>query len=262
MVKTTKPPDGGTQTVAPYDYSQAGVTGFENTTQQDFGIPFLQILQKGSPQIDEAHPEHASKKIKGAKVGDIINTLSNAVVWGKSSPTVMQFVPCSYEKLYVEWIPREKGGGMVKVHRNAQILLECTRNEKNQNVLRSGNLVIDTAYFYGLLLQDGQDPLPCVLGMTSTQLKKARMWLNMMSALKLNNMAGQKYTPPMFSHQYAITTVPENNEKGNWYGWQIRMGGIITDRTIIDKALDTAKTSFTGRAALPAPGQDSVEEHM
>jgi hypothetical protein len=237
--------------VAGYDWEQSGITGFENVSQQDLGIPFLMILQKGSPQIDEAHPDHISKKIEGAKVGDIINTVKNIVVWSRSSTTALQFIPCSFEKQFVEWKPRESGGGIVKMHSSANIITECKRNEKGQDQLKNGNIVVTTAYFYGLVMIDGEYE-PALIGLSSTQLKKAKLWLNMMQALKVDGKQG-RYTPPMFSHAYALTTAPETNEKGNWYGWVIRMHGQVKDSGIAQLAVETAKEKSSARAALPAP---------
>jgi len=255
MAKETKSvtPNTASQAVAGYDWSQAGVTGFENVQQSDLGIPFLTILQKGNPQIDEAHPDYVTKKIEGAKVGDIINNVNNTVVWSRASATALQFIPCAFEKSFVEWTPREKGGGLVKMHANANIVSECTRNSKGQDELKNGNIVITTAYFYGLYF-NGEEYVPAIIGMSSTQRKKSTLWLNMMSALRIQGPRGP-FNPPMFSHSYALTTVPESNEKGNWYGWMIRMHGEVKDAAVAQLATDTAKEKSAHRAALPAPAQ-------
>ena len=210
----------------------------------------MTIVQKGSPQVDEAHPDHAAKRIAGVKVGDIINNVSNSVVWTRSAGP-LQFIPCSFERLYVEWTPREKGGGIVKMHQNANIVLDCSRNEKGQDVLKNGNTIVTTAYFYGLALSDGEYS-PAIIGLASAQLRKSRVWLNMMNGIKLDGPNG-KYTPPMFSHAYALTTTPESNEKGNWYGWMIQLHGIVNDPATAQLAAETAREKAAGRQALPAP---------
>lgn len=239
-----------------YDWSaNAGApTGLENVTQQDLGIPFLVILQKGSPQVDEAHEEYETKKIEGAKAGDIINTVTNQVVWSRGSAVPLQFVPCSYEKLFVEWKDRDSGGGIVKSHKNATILNECTRDAKGRDVLKNGNIIVTTAYFYGLALVDGEHQ-QCIIGLSSTQLKKAKTWLNMVTAIKLDGPNG-KFTPPMYSHAYGLSTLGESNDKGNWWGWLIKLVGPISDRALIAEAIETAKSANLTRQALPAPNKD------
>ena len=259
MAKETKRP-ADQAAMQSYDWSQSGITGFEHTQDTDLGIPFLAILQDGSPQIKKSDPNYALKKIEGAGPGDIVNSIANVVVH-KQGGAPIQFVPCTHERLYVEWKPRESGGGMVKVHKNAAITLECVRDERGRDVLKGGNIIMTTSYFYGLLLDEAGERKPVVIGMTSTQLKKARQWLNMMTALKMTSASGQKFTPPMFSHIYALSTVAEANAEGSWFGWQIRMSGPLTDQELIKKALETAKSSFTGRAVLPPPSSET-ESHM
>lgn len=257
MAKETKTavstPAASQATEAGYDWSATGVTGFENVQQSDLGIPFLTIVQKGSPQIDESDPDYQTKKIEGVKVGDIINNVKNTVVWSRSNVTPLQFIPCAFEKQYVEWTPREKGGGLVKMHSSAAVLNECTKNQKKQDQLKNGNIIVTTAYFSGLYLHDGEWS-PAIIGLSSTQLKKAKLWLNMMSALRINGPQGA-FNPPMFSHAYALTTVPENNELGNWYGWMIRMQGMVQDKAVAQLATETAREKSSTRIALPAPTQ-------
>lgn len=244
--------------VTTYDWSSTGVTGFDNVQREDLGIPFLCIIQKGNPQVDKDHPDYAKKKIDGAEVGDIFNNLSNEVLWDESmSP--LRFIPCCFEKLYMEWKPRESGGGMVKAHKSADIINECQRNEKEQDVLRNGNIVVTTAYFYGIALTD-EGKIPCVIGMSSTQLKKSRFWLNLMMSIKVDSPKG-RITPPMFSHEYLLTTISEKNAKGSWRGWSIAKGNMVSDPVLIAESMDFAKKSANAQRATIAPPPES-DQHI
>lgn len=217
------------------DWSQYGQGGFESTSADDLGIPFLVICQKGNPEVDEAHPKHAEKRIDTLKVGGVFNSLTREILYNREGEQFIEFLPCYYQKLYVEWQPRESGGGIVRSHPDPVILSETRKNEKGLDVLRSGNIVVTTAYFFGSHLQAGKEPYRAVIGMSSTQLKKARQWLNLMMSLKINER-----TPPMFSHSYYLTTQAENNSKGNWMGWKIESGKQMTD-----KALITSSSEFS-----------------
>lgn len=242
------------------DWSSHGMAGFENVNQEDLGIPFLTILQKGNPQVDRDHVDYATKKIDGAEIGDIINSVANVVV--ASAGEELEFIPCSYQRLYMEWVPRAKGGGLVKTHKDASILNECVRNELGQDVLRNNNIIVTTAYFYGIALLDGAKT-PVVIGLSSTQLKKAKMWLNMMMTLKLAKPDGTKYTPPMFSHTYLLSSTPEKNEKGTWRGWLIHMGKMVTDSVLIAASIDYAKRASTQvRATLNAPPAEDKSDDV
>lgn len=251
MPKTTK---GVTSTppkeVAEYDWSQSAVTGFEGTRQEDLGMPFLVILQSGSPQIKKTDPNYPTKKIVGAGEGDIIDSLANAVVYTQGQDT-LQFIPCFHERLYTEWAPRGAGGGFVKHHRSAVVLNETHKNEKGQDELKNGNLIVTTSYFYGLLLTE-EEPKKAVIAMSSTQLKHARAWLNTASSIKMDGANG-KFTPPFFSHAYAITTVPESNQHGSWFGYKVELIGPVKERELIQKCLSMARESATSsQLALPA----------
>lgn len=262
MAKETKKPDQQAQSAsAPttYDWSQTGVSGFEATRQEDLGIPFLSILQDNSPQIKISDPNYEKMKIIGAGVGDIINTLSNTVLHVRGRDPI-QFIPCYHERLYVEWTPREKGGGIVQSHRNANILLECTRDKiSNRDVHKNGNHIVTTSYFYGLIIRDKESPIPAIIGMASTQLANARDWLNLMMAIRIDGPNG-KFQPPAFSHIYNISTIAENNKKGSWFGWNIQIRGQLSDPTLIAKAIETSKEAQRGqRAALPPPSDNPLQ---
>jgi hypothetical protein len=131
--------------------------------------------------------------------------------------------------------------------------------------LPNGNEIKTTSYFSVLMLVDGNTdvnhedeskrPARCIIPMTSTQLKKARTWLNMMQAIKIGGK-----TPPMYSHIYRLTTVPESNEKGNWQGWKVEIERVLT---MSDLHLAETAKQLTGEMAnntklLTAP---PPEEH-
>jgi hypothetical protein len=186
----------------------------------------------------------------------IFDSLGNTILW-KAGQDPLQFVPCGFQKLFVEWKPRDSGGGFVKVHRDEAILVECRKDERNRDLLRNGNLIATTAYYYGLLLVSGERK-QYVIGMTSTALKTSRKWINLMSALKLNGPQG-KFTPPMFSHWYKLTTQVETKDNNSWYGWCINMGGLLEDKELIGDARNISKLVASG-AQLALPSSSSEEE--
>lgn len=208
-----------------YDWFDDAGQGFENVGSGDLGLPFLGLIQKMSDEADET----TGKYIEGAKPGMIFDTVSREILGGSGEP--VEVIPCVYKKMYVEWRPREGGGGLVAMHEDSSILKETTRDDKGQDVLEDGNLIVTTAYFFGLYKQD-DDWHRCVISMTSTQLKKARRWLSMMTSIKLDGKNG-KFTPPMFSHTYLLSSIPEENTKGSWWGWKIEKGELLSDPPLI-----------------------------
>lgn len=235
-----------------FDWSQEQTTGFEATKPEDLGIPFLNLLQKGSPEVDEGHPDYKTKGIKDAKQGMVLQTVSRKIVYDRDETKPLLFIPAFYEKLYQEWKTRDNGGGFVQSHRSSVILTKTSRNEKNQDILPNGNEIKTTSYFYGFCLiplEDGtHEWVRTILPMVSTQLKKAKIWLNLMHGIRINGAM-----PPMYSHAYKLTTVSESNEKGNWWGWKIEIDHILTkaDQDVIVEARQIANESAKGRLQIP-----------
>lgn len=253
MAKETKRPPTEAGTVTGYDWSKTGVTGLEATRQEDLGIPFLQILQDLSPQIKKSDPNYAAKRIEGAQPGDVINSLANIIVHRQGGEP-LAVIPCYHERMYVEW--RANRGGFVKAHRNATILSECTRNSDNEDVLRNGNVIMTTSYFY-LIAMMGEERLHCVLGMTSASLKEARTWLNLITGIRMEGPNG-KFMPPMFSHVYHLKTQLKVKDRNAWYAWDISMKGQLQDMNLIPECINMAKTSAAAqRQALP-PAVDTA----
>ena len=137
---------------------------------------------------------------------------------------------------------------MVQVHKNPSILSECTKNEKNKDILPNGNILETTAYHSVLYLAEG-NWIKGIISMQSTQLKKSRAWLTKMSSIKLSNADGAPYTPPMFSHKYALSAVSEANRHGSWFGWKVVPAGQVDDPNAYNYALasqDKSNPSIEG----------------
>lgn len=193
--------------------SQMGMEGMDAT---DMSIPFLAIVQSNSPQRHRNH----EKFIKDAEEGDIFNTVSGELFES------VRVVPCRYVKQFIEWIPRDAGGGFVAAHeRHAPIIQTAVLNGRRQLMLPNGNNLVETATFYCMqVVDDGYYPV--VLSMTSTQLKKARRWNTVMQQRKLKHAkSGNLFSPPMFAYCYTIGTCDESNDQGQWKGFTIDLEG-------------------------------------
>ena len=90
-----------------YDFvdKEDTMEGFEDIDSSTMAIPFLVILQKGSPQLNKEKPQF----IKGAEVGEWFNTVTKKT-YGQS----IRVVALKYEHLYIEWLPDR--GGFVSYH--------------------------------------------------------------------------------------------------------------------------------------------------
>ena len=97
-------------------------------------------------------------------------------------------------------------------------------------------------------------PQKALMTMASTQLKKGRKWLTQAQSLTAQGKNGL-YTLPLMSQVYKVTSVPEQNDKGSWYGWEIARERSLDlsnqgDKDVFDKAVAFAKSVKAGDVEL------------
>jgi hypothetical protein len=188
--------------------------GREGMGARDLAIPRLSILQALSPVCTKGDPAY----IKEAEVGEIYDNIQGKRFNGETGLVV---IPVTYRRTYIEWAARN----FVADHGNDEsIMAKTVLNEKKQSVLPSGNFVVETAEYYCIVL-DPETGLPrqAVISMSRTQFKKAKLWNSLMSNLMVPRPDGNgAFNPAIFYQSYLLTTVPESNDQGSWYGWKIQ----------------------------------------
>ncbi len=232
--------------------------------QSDLATPFLIILQANSPQVLEGGEGY----VAGARAGMIFNTATQELWEGGEGVVV---IPAHYKKTYIEWVPRDDGGGFVADHGEAEglrLLATCSKDEKGKDCLPNGNNLVATAQHYVVIMTD-EGPQPVLCPMVSTQLKKSRNW-NTRIVGQLVEIKGKKCRVPMFFHSYRLTTQLEKNDQGSWYGWVIEYNGpsyeLDENREYYEAAksfremVDAGKVNTTPPAAAqdqPAGGEEA-----
>lgn len=210
-------------------FEQFDQMGFETATADSYAIPFLAILQSNSPQVKKS----SGKYIQGAAEGMLLNTVQNTVIDGEEGVLV---IPCAYRQGFVEWVPRDSGGGFVTEYAPHEAP-RTERDEDNRDVLPNGNELMDTRYHSVLLLNEDGTCSPIVIAMTRTQVKKSKRWMSLMQDIKFPKADGSgTYTPPMFSHVYRLRTVPEQKDEYSWYNWEVEKVELIEDGAIVAQA--------------------------
>ena len=137
-------------------------------------------------------------------------------------------VPVAYRRVFLEWTPRESGGGLVNQHLDATILNETTKASNGADILKNGNYIQTSANHYALVAEkDSYQQV--MIPMAGTQLKKSRTWNSVMASLKVKSSSGKVFTPPSYSHKYKLMTVAESNDRGNWFGWSIEIAGVLSE---------------------------------
>lgn len=184
----------------------------ESFDRDDIVIPRLVILQSNSPQTQKRENTY----VEGAEPGMIHDTVSGELWDGEEGIVIL---PVYFRHTYVEWIIRENGGGFVADHGmvgGKELLATTTRDETTgRDMLPNGNQLVNTLEYVVYQLSD-EGYSQAILTMTSSQLRKGRNWnSNIMKPL------GKDQPAPFYGRAFRFTTVPESNEKGNWFGWAI-----------------------------------------
>ena len=115
---------------------------------------------------------------------------------------------------------------------DSSCLESCSRGDKGEYFTDEGNEIVPTGEYFVFMINKDGSHTPAVLSMSKSQLKKARQWNTMMNRLQIV-ANGKQINPAMFWTSYQLTTVPEQNDQGSWFGWSIKMnhdaesGGII-----------------------------------
>jgi len=217
-------PNGAMTTATDNDFSGFAGDGFEGATKDDLAIPFLTILQSNSPQVKRSEGEY----IEGAAEGMLFNSVTKELYDPVKTPLFI--VPCAYDRYFVEWRLREQGGGFKGQHsveEGEELLTKATRDDKNRDIIPSGNQLNDTRTFYVMIYKEAEGyATPALITMTSTQIKKAKQWYMQQNMLRLKGPSGP-YRPPMYASKWRVTTVPESNEKGSWMGWAFEHAGYL-----------------------------------
>jgi len=212
--------------LATISFEEDAHLGLESMGTGDLAIPFLSILQSNSPQLMD------DKELRPGMIYDTVL---------KKGHEELLIIPCNYEKQYVEWTPREQGGGLIATHGvidGLELLKSCKKDDKGKDILPNGNLLVTTAVYYVMYMAEELDgnieSSKAIISMTSTALKKSRRWNSVMAGITMRGKEGKPFTPPSFSHIYKVTTTGEKNVHGSWFNWDISMHMPVADSSTYD----------------------------
>ena len=185
--------------------------GTEDITKDDIQMPRLGLAQALSPQIEDGNPQ----KIDGLEVGMLFNNLSKQV-YGKGpiSFTVIR----SDRPRYIEFIPRQEGGGI----RDYDVPANDPRTQFTTDSVTGKSVPPIATKFYDyviMLLDEQYNNELVVLSLKSTGLKVARA-LNGM--LKMRNA-------PSFAGKYTLSTGMDKNAKGRFAVFKVDQAGWVTE---------------------------------
>jgi hypothetical protein len=180
-----------------------------STAAEDNFVPLVYVLQTGSRQVIQG-PAH----IEGAIAGSfLMRNAPQPIVDGDSG---FVFQPCYFYKDFAEWIPRERGGGLVGMHRELPGGVEEIKDPRNPNKIKwrtsAGNEILERRNHLGFVVQDNGSTLAYAIPFTSTGHSVSRNWMTVMQNRTINGML-----PPSYAFLYRFRTRQRSNAQGNWY---------------------------------------------
>jgi len=228
-----------------------------STAPEDNLVPLIYVLQDLSPQTKQRNSEY----VKGAQPGMIwLRNASEPLVDGDDG---ILFQPCYFEKDWLEWVPRDSGGGFVARHSKCPKEAKRIEDPKNKNKVRfvmpNGNELVETRHHIGYVLDDdGTNPRPYVISMSSSGHTTSRNWMFMMNSVP-SLEDGTK--PPSFARLYRMKTKERTNVQGTWFVWDIIPDRFIETDQEYERGLTLHDAFGSGEKKIEVPVQGGTEDN-
>jgi hypothetical protein len=234
--------DEKSKAVATYDYGADAGGGFENTTRDDFKLPFLRLLQPGSPQVES---------VDGAKAGMWINVVTNALF-----PDGIEFVPAITEHYYVEYERAEDGSrlpggeGFRGIHKATdKMVLDAIAAVGDSKFVRdesTGKMVlpkspdgydlVETKYVHGVQhVRDTRAILPAVIAFSSTHLQMVQ---SLLTTARNEVIPGTSKSKPLFAHVYKLGGMKKTKGANTWWVPTVSFVGGSAKAALLDPTSD------------------------
>ncbi len=197
--------------------------GLEEAAASDFITPMLKVIKKhDSKEVDE---------VEGCQPGYLLLTSTKEMWTGDEGPNV---VPCYYRVRYVEWRPRNAGGGIVADYPPTHQIVGTAQRQGNKDILPNGNELVHTRQFF-VLVETEQGFQPALINFTGGGHKIARAWLTAQTSVKLNGSRGA-FTPPTYAMMYRAGSQQFANDNGKWFDFAFGPATSIQDEGVFQQA--------------------------
>lgn len=240
-----------------------GETGFENQTRDDRSTPYLTLLQTNSPQCDEDEEGN----VEGAAPGMFLNSATEELYDGRGEGVLV--VPAYTEHIYIEYRPRDAGGGFVGTHEvSSEVVRKARSTAEAFNRLKVGENDLTEAFYLYCVLCDGEEPVGgIVVPFTSTKIKAYKKWNTRVSTLLLPKPNGRRGTPPIYAHLVRVTSLKQENQHGKFFVFELApANGKLTDSLLppddprFQAGYQLMKTVAAGEAKAAQPTANNGTE--
>ncbi|EEW5904418.1 hypothetical protein D7009_17115 [Escherichia coli] len=217
--------------------------GFEDADADAYAIPFIVVLQKMSPMVDEDDPKH----VPGAKAGMLYNTVTGELYDGKKG---VQIIPCAFKRTFILWGGREsddKGfkGEFTKEHVDAEVAAGraveingkvFVPDENGKVHEKKSPYYADTRNHFVILLNEETGEFgSAMLSLTSSMIKPSRMLMTALQQKKVQTPQGLK-TPPTFMNIVRMGTASQSKDGNTWSVLKFELEGLVQDKGLYEVA--------------------------
>lgn len=218
--KKTEIQKTGPTAMAVHDYGEDAVgatdvaKGFEHQDKADMAIPFMKLCQPLTPVVAEGR----------AKMGDYMNTVTDEIFpanWSKETKigtTGFYFVAGTTRHVFVEWVPRDAGGGYRGQHNvEDPIVLKAIKESQKFGLYKTpeGNRLVETFYAYGAICDEHSALSMAVVAFESTRIKAYKAWMTRLRGV-LIEQGTRKVKPPLYAHLTKFSSREMRADKNIW----------------------------------------------
>lgn len=214
----------GTKAMTSFDYGEDAVPvgqvgrGFEGQTNEDVSIPFIKLMQPGSPQV-------AGQTIEGIQAGMFLHTVSNKL-WSNKTGGLLYV--CGFTRHeFLQWKPEAQGGGFVGRHNieDPAVLKAKAASKKfgeyfvdaDGRTGMEGDELSETFTTFGVACDDDGSMLGMVcFPFRGTGIKTYKSWMTQVRA-HTTLIGDKKMMTPLFAHLGRFTTEFKQKDKNSWW---------------------------------------------
>jgi len=216
--------------------------GMEGADKESFAIPFLRVIQSGSPQVKRTEAAYNP----AAKEGMLINSVTGELIDGDAGLII---IPCAFQRRFIRWAGEgkpNKGAYLGEFLPEEVEAMKATGKvvEFDGYPTIEGDDLTDTRSHY-VLVETANGVTQALFPLTSTQIKKSKQLLSILSNIKVC-VDGKLVTPPTWLNRIKVTTVPESNEKGSWMGVKFEPVGFVQDEEVYNAGKEFHDTVTAG----------------
>lgn len=223
--------------ITKYDYSADKGAGWQGTTERDFVVPFIQLLQAQSKPCLKGSPQF----VEGASQGKFLNNASGHVY------DEVFLIPCSTSLRYIEYTPKKENklGEFVATHEASSPIVAAALEKAGGNprnlTTAAGNELRETRSILALQVsKEGEILGPIVLSCSSMKIAQYKKGLS-----KIRMEPGMANVP-LFAHLLKLSSVLEERKGNSYYNIRLTPARGSVKASLVDPASEV----YTAARAL------------